>query len=168
MPLQDFTFDNTAPEKIGVASQTPSNDAPDKIGVAATVPSNTPPDQIGVASTVPYNGPAWAIDDLVGQMLAQYDANGVLLDSIVIVSNTAINGSEELDITLGEDFASFDGQAVSGEYFVIQDAITFEWFILHDVDLGTAGSPFTGTFKRIGPFTTSSDLGFAMTNSPPA
>ena len=97
-------------------------------------------------------GPVWNVDELAAAVLRQYDSNGNLLQSYGIVSNTAIDANQEFSITVDADWDPLQGSENDDVYWIIEDANLpeSEFYLLHDTDLGTAGVPYTGAFKRLG------------------
>ncbi len=110
------------------------------------------PAAIGMANAHFSNGPSWNIDDLDGAILRQYANNGVLLQSYGILSNTTIDTDGELTIEVDADWDPLLGSVGDGVYWIIEDTNLpeSEFYLLHDTDLGTAGVPYTGSFKRLG------------------
>ena len=115
-------------------------------------------------------GPAWNVGDLAAASLRQYDSNGNLLQTYGIVSNTAINADQEISITVDADWDPLQGSETDGVYWIIEDTNLpeSEFYLLHDTDLGTAGVPYSGSFKRFGVLPHVKDLSAAAFTSAPA
>jgi len=144
-----MSWDNTPPSAMSVAGQSFDNQVP----VPAAVAGQSFIDQVPASAAVPgqvfTDGPAWGADVLVGGSLYQYSAEGELLNTYAIIGNSAINASTEiLSITTDKDWSPWHGYP-EGATWALEDPNGM-WFRVQDTSLGTAGSPYSGDFQRLG------------------